>query len=51
MDESEALAALRKLHRNYVRRCGKRFAHVPFKADAVPGWVYHPLDDVVTRLS
>lgn len=43
------LEALRKLHTNYVKQCGKRFAHVPFRADAVPGWVYLPLDDIVMR--
>jgi len=42
MDENEALIELRKLHKNYVRSCGKRFAHLPFRATAVPGWVYMP---------
>lgn len=47
MTESQALAALRKLHKNYVRRCGKRFAMLPFTANAVPGWIYLPVQSAV----
>lgn len=47
MTVDQALAALRALHKQYVRACGSRFAHVPFKADAVPGYVYLPDEDAV----
>lgn len=44
---SEALTALRKLHKRYVRACGSRFRSVPFRATAVPGWIYVPKTDTV----
>jgi hypothetical protein len=44
---SEALTALRKLHKRYVRACGSRFRSVPFCAIAVPGWIYVPKTDTV----
>lgn len=49
MGAEEALRRLRDLHRQYVQRCGRRFALVPFRARAVPGWTYVPECDRVER--
>lgn len=49
MEQKEALIALRRLYKQYLRRCGPRFAHVPFRASVVPGWVYYPVADIVQR--
>lgn len=51
MTKAEALTELRVLHKKYVRSCGSRFRHVPFRAKAVPGWVYQyrPTNDSVER--
>ena len=45
-----ALTALRKLHRLYVRDCGSRFRDVPFRARAVPGWIYDPTTDTIRKM-
>jgi len=47
MTELEALAELRRLHAEYKRRCGTRFAHCLFSSLSVPGWFYDPLKDQV----
>lgn len=49
MKAEQALIALRKLHKAYVKSCGKRFADLPFTAKAVPGWVYLPMSNAVAR--
>jgi len=47
MTRDQALAALRKVHKYYIHACGQRFAHIPFRARAVPGWIYLPVFDCV----
>lgn len=47
VSEKDALVALRKLHRLYLRACGGRFHAVPFRAYAVPGWTYDAATDTV----
>ena len=42
-----ALSELRRLHKRYVRACGSRFRSVPFRAVAVPGWIYTPKTDTI----
>lgn len=49
MTEQQALVELRRLHKKYVRSCGSRFKFVPFRAAAVPGWIYHARTDTVTQ--
>ena len=40
-----ARAELRALHAAYLARNGRRFCVTPFRARAVPGWVYLPHSD------
>jgi len=47
MPHDQALATLRRMHRNFVDACGDRFADRPMRAIAVPGWVYLPVFDCV----
>jgi len=49
--QAEALSALQALHKEYVRKCGSRFAKTRFSANAVPGWTYDPTTGTVTAQS
>jgi len=47
MTREQALAALRRVHRDFLACCGDRFATRPLAANIVPGWIYLPVFDRV----
>ena len=47
MTREQALAALRRVHRDFLACCGDQFADRPMRARVVPGWLYLPVFDCV----